>query len=783
MSQNLSRVTGKIFAGNASEQVVGQFGSALAGTKVNTTDIATIQGLSAYTNGWSSAVLTDRNYPTLEEMNGVMRVMSYQTAYTLQKGMPEWDSSTTYFLGDMCKGVGEGKIYTSKVNNNIGNPVTDTVFWQEFEAGSGSVNLQVTNYMSHLDGTPSYNGLTVSMPATTYYIPNGRSGDNTLNNTIQNVQASTYTVSGDDGTYTLFYNNNTSALHLAPNYTSRAANYPTSAIFNDVTYLLNNKMYVQETIAPNYSISDGVQVSSAGIVSALGTLSFNNAAALSSSPVFNLKFTTGSDITTAQSLFTLPYAIGTIENGNLNVAISSYSYGVNYNTQLYSGAYTLINQTTEYAYTFNNSIYHTDGAIAVGSSLYTDGEMAELYGTVSVLTDAFVTVVNSESIELYSGSYEDVSTTTYSYTIGAQNIYSSTTLTTGLIIYSDSDLLTIYGVVESVTSSNIVIHSIDTSLGYVDTNGSGRVTSGISIYSDVDLQTFIQTSTGLNANYNGSTFKSLVSNLTFNITTDTTYEGNLINADNAYTLTLNNTATSAVSSRVPYTDSSTLVLGGSGNFNGTFDLSGTSITDVWNWNGKNISTLDWQEEPLCKIGSITMSEGIISALEVDYPIELVKMSDIESVRNIISIGQPQFTLDFSNLPDGCIWLEGAEISRTTYAALFAVYGTTYGEGDGATTFNLPDCRNRVVWGGDSAGYIEAGLPNITGYVRNVNFGSVSSSGALYTSNTYTTGPHRSGSENHWSTINIDASLINEIYGASSTVQPPAIKVRVYTRYK
>lgn len=39
--------------------------------------------------------------------------------------------------------------------------------------------------------------------------------------------------------------------------------------------------------------------------------------------------------------------------------------------------------------------------------------------------------------------------------------------------------------------------------------------------------------------------------------------------------------------------------------------------------------------------------------------------------------------------------DGSAVSRTTYAALFALIGTTYGVGDGSTTFNLPDLRGRV----------------------------------------------------------------------------------------
>lgn len=49
----------------------------------------------------------------------------------------------------------------------------------------------------------------------------------------------------------------------------------------------------------------------------------------------------------------------------------------------------------------------------------------------------------------------------------------------------------------------------------------------------------------------------------------------------------------------------------------------------------------------------------------------------------------------TTLRDGFLWCHGAAVSRTTYAALFAKIGTTYGMGDGSTTFNVPDTRGRV----------------------------------------------------------------------------------------
>lgn len=49
----------------------------------------------------------------------------------------------------------------------------------------------------------------------------------------------------------------------------------------------------------------------------------------------------------------------------------------------------------------------------------------------------------------------------------------------------------------------------------------------------------------------------------------------------------------------------------------------------------------------------------------------------------------------SSAPEGWLLCDGSAISRTTYSALFAAIGTTYGTGDGSTTFNLPDLENRV----------------------------------------------------------------------------------------
>ena len=57
----------------------------------------------------------------------------------------------------------------------------------------------------------------------------------------------------------------------------------------------------------------------------------------------------------------------------------------------------------------------------------------------------------------------------------------------------------------------------------------------------------------------------------------------------------------------------------------------------------------------------------------------------------------------TSAPTGFLLCDGSAVSRSTYAALFAVIGTTYGSGDGSSTFALPDLRGRIVAGKDDMG--------------------------------------------------------------------------------
>ena len=99
----------------------------------------------------------------------------------------------------------------------------------------------------------------------------------------------------------------------------------------------------------------------------------------------------------------------------------------------------------------------------------------------------------------------------------------------------------------------------------------------------------------------------------------------------------------------------------------------------------------------------------------------------------------------------------------------------YGIGDGSSTMVLPDYRNRFIEGSDTPGIINAGLPNITGNFTIRGAFGVSANGAFTYSSTYNSGWGDSGGQNQ-PTFNFNASNSSTVYGASETVQPPALSL-------
>ena len=85
----------------------------------------------------------------------------------------------------------------------------------------------------------------------------------------------------------------------------------------------------------------------------------------------------------------------------------------------------------------------------------------------------------------------------------------------------------------------------------------------------------------------------------------------------------------------------------------------------------------------------TTTSTAVTALQTDMQTALPLLGEIRQFAG-------------STAPSKWLVCDGSAVSRTTYADLFAVIGTTYGTGDGSTTFNLPDFKGRTAIGSSTS---------------------------------------------------------------------------------
>src|SRR5690606_34930729 len=103
----------------------------------------------------------------------------------------------------------------------------------------------------------------------------------------------------------------------------------------------------------------------------------------------------------------------------------------------------------------------------------------------------------------------------------------------------------------------------------------------------------------------------------------------------------------------------------------------------------------------------TAARSIILNDQIAVNITAKSITDIQSAFTTASVlampigGVCMWLTDTA--PTGFLFLRGQAVSRTTYAALFALIGTTFGVGDGSTTFNLPDMQQYIPIGKTTAG--------------------------------------------------------------------------------
>ena len=863
-----------IYVGTNSSQNDAFTGSIDLGNTYITTDSSIIyKPLILYKGVGSASVSPNTTYYIREIYNGTSHIFQYSTNGST------W--VTDYSLLNNNSIYSDNKFYTGDDSNNT-------------YPFNGSIDLLNTEIRANGETIWSKGLNSITLPPCTIYSPFGRDENDNVKSRKYELSGGTYLINSLDdsmeitenttGEFPVFFNTSTGSVQVAKTYTKWTDVEPLGSEIGDVWYKLDNFMYHTATVGANFVPSGTVNVTNDGVITGLGYLNLIKNLPISNSPEWNTCFTTGSDITTLQNLWSLPYTIANIKNGNMNIDVYSYAYEVTFASVVYSGPYTLTDSS--YSFTVNAGgeiTLYTDAYPAYGTELYSDASLETLYAkvidsntlassisfyttsspTTTTFTGGSSTVVGEDTIytytinstdtvytknselvtntliysdfecETYYGfatnvtgsnvtinvTYQNIAMDNYSsiceYTMGSDVYYTTEPLAVNVSVYSDSTLETLFGTVSSIGSGSCVISAASEEVGYVEYYGDsgdfvpssitipGSVSpSTISIYEDANLTIVNTTSTGSNAIYTGVYHTSIMHTFSVPVSTSTEYIVNLTfnqstdQSPSELILTVNSTSyTQACNIRRINNVIDYLQLGGAEGFNGTFYLRNpnntniniTYLTDSWEWNGHIDEFADWEISNLAELGFITIDSGKITDFKMNHALEFAKVEDLKSLTVKASetdiytkIGDPIFTFTDELDSENEIWLRGQTVSRIEYSKLFEIYGTSFGAGDGISTFKLPNFTNKTIWGSDSTlGEIGAGLPDIEASFAIDNrswLGGMASAPASNKSGS-------TGDNGLQYKCVIKASSKNSIYGNSSTVQPPAIKIYVKTRYK
>lgn len=169
---------------------------------------------------------------------------------------------------------------------------------------------------------------------------------------------------------------------------------------------------------------------------------------------------------------------------------------------------------------------------------------------------------------------------------------------------------------------------------------------------------------------------------------------------------------------------------------GANNIRATAISGL---SGTNVQTLlEALHTEITEVVTGTLPDASVTAAKLAADVLTLLDTTIEDyisdMTTLVPIGS---IIMFTNVtpPTGYLECDGTEISRSTYSDLFDVIGTTFGEGNSTTTFNLPDMRGEFVRGYDNGRGIDAGrtfgsFQDENTNVQNATFyGSVSPGGS------------------------------------------------------
>lgn len=151
-----------------------------------------------------------------------------------------------------------------------------------------------------------------------------------------------------------------------------------------------------------------------------------------------------------------------------------------------------------------------------------------------------------------------------------------------------------------------------------------------------------------------------------------------------------------------------------------FDLTGTEVSDAATGQHRQVEFYGPITKPTSAANkSWLYAKDVSDVVELHWEDESgneiqlttvgkIKKASIEDYEANL-LNPPGIVTSFagSTAPTGWLMCNGQAVSRTTYAALFAVTSTTYGVGNGTTTFNVPDLVGYFVRGLDTVGAVDA----------------------------------------------------------------------------
>jgi hypothetical protein len=115
----LARTLQKIFGSTGGTGEFGQFGSDSEGAAVTTKNLATIQALASYDQGWFAATDNANEPPRIQDQNGLDLLITSQLKYLFQEGLPDWIATEEYYIYGLCK---KGGIVYRSVTGTDGSP-------------------------------------------------------------------------------------------------------------------------------------------------------------------------------------------------------------------------------------------------------------------------------------------------------------------------------------------------------------------------------------------------------------------------------------------------------------------------------------------------------------------------------------------------------------------------------------------------------------------------------------------------------------------------------------